>query len=438
MTPRQTLLLTRAAICALILLAALGASRALVRLSRKPAQVTPPEPRLAVRTMTAQPGPATARLTAYGAVRPLRTARLSAEVSGILQPLPRTFRTGDLVPEGELLARIDPRDYEIALADARADLAQARTRRERLDIQEAGDRERHTIARRTKTLAESEYLRTKRLFDEETIGSISRVEAAEQALTQAAAQLAVLDQALALYPALRAEADAAVTAAEARIARAELQLERTKLRAPFAGRLTHAAAEPGENVQPGTPLFHLADDQTLEVLLHFDADEVRNWLQFEEAPADDTATAWFPPVRPVPVTLTWSEAARELTWTGTLHRIVSFDSTTRTVTAAVRIDAAAARDPAHPIPLSDGMFCRADLPGRTLKNVYTLPREAVTFDARVHLADTENRLRSVTVDVLRTEEDTVIVRGGISPGDRIITTRLIAPLEGALLDILEN
>jgi len=436
MTPHKKLLLVRVAVGLGILTFSVAVASALIRFSQRPDQVDPPENFLAVRIMTARPDTAAAVLTAHGTVRPLREARIAAEISGLLQDSVQVVRAGERVEAGDVLARIDPRDTKAALTDARAALAQARSQLTRLTVQEESDRQRRTLALRAKELAESEFLRTKTLFEEQEIGSISLVEATEQGFTQAATQLALLDQALALYAAQREEAGARITAAEARVLQAETHLARTEITAPFRGRITHSAAEPGEMVQPGQVLFHLADDRTLEVTAPLEASEVRNWLQFEESAA--AGSAWFPPPVPVPVRLVWAEAARELSWTGTLHRIVHFDSTARTVHVAVRIEAEAARASDHPIPLADGMFCRVEIPGRTLEDVYTLPRTAVTFDGYVYLADEDDRLRAAPVEVLRAQRDVVIVRGGISPGDRIITTRLIAPLEGARLDIQED
>jgi RND family efflux transporter MFP subunit len=436
MNSRNQLLILRAAVGLSLILFAILIAGLLVRFARAPDQVTPPENTLAVRLMPAESGSATATLSAHGMVRPLRETRISAEVSGLLLTQPHTFRRGDLVEKDQILAQIDPRDAESALSDARAGLAQARSALSMLNAQEETDRERRAFAHRAKELAEAEFRRNQRLFDEQEIGSVSLVEASEQAFTQAATQLALLDQALALYPSRREEAEARITAAESRVRQSELRLERTEIRAPFAGRLTHAATEPGEQVQPGQVLFHLADDRTLEVIVPLEASEVRNWMQFkEDAPVE---SAWFPTPEAVPATLTWAEAGRELSWTGTLHRIVDFDSTARTVKVAVRIDAALARSADHPIPLAAGMFCRVELPGRTLDDVYILPRSAVTFDAKVHLADENDRLRTVSVEILRAQRDDIIVSGGIQSGDRIITTRLIAPLEGTLLDIQED
>lgn len=436
MTSPKPLLLARFAAGLTLIALSIALAAILLHFNQRPEQVDPPENRLAVRIMTAQPGSATTMLTAHGPVRPLREARIAAEVGGLLQDSVPALRVGDRVEAGSVLAQIDPRDAGAALADARAGLAQARSQRERLTLQEESDRHRRALTLRARELTASEFRRTQSLFEEQKIGSISLVEAAEQAFTQAATQLALLDQALTLYPVQQVEAEARIAAAEARVRQAETHLARTEISAPFTGRITHAAAEPGENVQPGQILFHLADDRMLEIIAPLEASEVRNWLQFEAAPADNSA--WFPPPVPVPVRITWAEAARELSWTGTLHRIVQFDSTARTIHLAIRIDAEAARSPDHPIPLADGMFCRIDIPGRTLEDIYILPRSAVTFDGNVYLADAENRLRTLAVEVLRTQRDEVIVRGGLQPGDRIITTRLIAPLEGARLDIQDH
>lgn len=436
MNSRSQLLILRAAVGLFLILFAILIAGLLVRFSRTPDQVTPPETTLAVRVVPAEAGSATATLTAHGLVRPLREARISAEVSGLLLPGDHTFRRGDRVEKDQRLVRIDPRDAESALADARAGLAQARSALAMLNAQEETDRDRRALALRAKELAEAEFKRNRRLFDEQEIGSVSLVEASEQAFTQAATQLALLDQALALHPARREEAEARIAAAESRVRQAELMLERTEIRAPFAGRLTRADAETGEKVQPGQVLFHLADDRTLEVIVPLEASEVRNWMRFEETASPESA--WFPPPEPVPATLTWAESGLELSWTGSLHRIVDFDSTARTVSVAVRIDAAAARAADHPVPLAAGMFCRVELPGRTLDGVYILPRSAVTFDAKVHLADETDRLRTVSVEILRAQRDEIIVSGGIRSGDRIITTRLTAPLEGTRLDIQDH
>ncbi len=89
------------------------------------------------------------------------------------------------------------------------------------------------------------------------------------------------------------------------------------------------------------------------------------------------------------------------------------------------------------MPLVEGMFCSVKIPGRTLNNVFRLPRQAVSFENTVHLA-IDNRLKTVPVKVARMEGENVYVYGGLNADDMVVTTRLIDPLENVLLEITNN
>jgi hypothetical protein len=81
------------------------------------------------------------------------------------------------------------------------------------------------------------------------------------------------------------------------------------------------------------------------------------------------------------------------------------------------------------------MFCAVEIPGRTMRQVFRLPRQAVSFENKVYLANAEDRLKTVDVTVERIEGEFAFVGQGLNPGDVVITTRLIDPLENVLLDI---
>ncbi|MCC5850067.1 MAG: biotin/lipoyl-binding protein, partial [Verrucomicrobia bacterium] len=406
--------------------------------------VVPPDNLLTVRVMSAEMEEVEITLEGHGVVRPVRSVEIAAEVAGQVTHMPRGLREGDLVGQGDVLLRIDPRDYASGVEEAEASIAQSKASLAALERRWESDRARRSLLERSKVLAEGEYERTRRLFEEQEIGSINAVEAAEQAFTRAALELSSLDQALSLYPSQQSEMEAMLRAAESRLTRAKTQLSRTEITAPFDGRVTHAAVEEGQIVQPGRHVLSLADDRELEIRFSLEASEVRNWLPFAERDREGSEV-WFPPLPDLPARLSWREGRTDLTWTGRLHRIVSFDATTRTAVLAVRVNADQARHADQPIPLTEGMFCKVEIPGRTLTDVFVLPRAAVTYDGQVYLAQKENgeengadRLRTVPVEVIRAEGDRVFVRGDISPGDRVIVTRLVAPLEGAKLEIQED
>jgi multidrug efflux pump subunit AcrA (membrane-fusion protein) len=131
----------------------------------------------------------------------------------------------------------------------------------------------------------------------------------------------------------------------------------------------------------------------------------------------------------------WTAAEGPRFWRGTLDRLVAFDPSTRTVTAAIRLEGDQLEGDGG-FPLTPGMFCEVRLPGREVRDVFVLPRVAVTFDGHAYISD-NGRLKTVKVEVLRSEGEQVIVRGGLRNGDRVIVTRLVAPLEGALLTSVE-
>jgi hypothetical protein len=101
----------------------------------------------------------------------------------------------------------------------------------------------------------------------------------------------------------------------------------------------------------------------------------------------------------------------------------------------VRFDAETAlKKSPQSLPLVEGMFCSVKIPGRTLHNVFRLPRHAVSFENTVYIA-VDNRLKTVRVNVARVDGENAYVAGGINIGDMVVTTRLIDPLENALLEI---
>lgn len=180
-------------------------------------------------------------------------------------------------------------------------------------------------------------------------------------------------------------------------------------------------------------MLELADDTALEIPVKLDATDVRHWLRFDHVTTPSN-TAWFAALTQVPCEIRWVEDTDGQTWEGTLHRVEQFDPETRTLTVAVRISSQnACQVDGQGLPLVAGMFCEVTIPGRTLRDVYPLPRSAITFDETVYLAK-DSRLKKAQVEILYTEGGTAYVAGGIRPHDRVVTTRLINPLENTLLD----
>jgi RND family efflux transporter MFP subunit len=379
-------------ISVIVLLSGVMGMAILARLKTPPAEAKNGERPLKVETLQVEQKDVSVFITGYGEVKALNVVSIASEVPGKIVKIHPRLETGEIIPKGELLFKIDPKDY--------------------LTIRKTG-RERLKILKRSHELAKKEYERVRILFAKNNVGTQTGVEAAEKAMLSVADQINQISQVL----------ETAAT-----------NLERCEVRAPFNARIKSVALEKGQYVTPGQNVVTLADDAVLEIQVPLDSRDARKWLRFRE---DKTSgkTAWFSALEQVPCKISWTENNNGQTWDGRLHRVVKFDRQTRTLTVAVRVDAATANKKNHlSLPLAEGMFCSVKIPGRTLHSVFQLPRQAVSFDNTVYIA-VDNRLKTVPVKVARVEGENAYVAVGLNAGDMVVTTRLIDPLENALLQI---
>ena len=424
----------RIVICAAILLLGTVGMAALTSMRKPPAEAKPTERTLKVEVQRAEARDVAVSISGYGEVHVLNEVSIAPEVSGRVVHVHPRLDVGEVIGAGEVLFALDARNYQAALDEARSSVAQLESTIARLRRQDTLDRQRLVNLDRSRDLARSEFERLRTLFSEHNVGTRSAVDGAERTFNAAGDQADQMAQALALYPLQIREAESRLAAAGAGLALARANLARCRVTAPFAGRVKLAAVEIGQFVAPGQAVVTLADDRELEIQVSLDSRDARRWLRFDGRPSG-AATAWFNGLRDESVPIRWTEDTEDHPWYGRLHRVVAFDQQTRTLKVAVRIgaDAALSQDSAR-LPLVEGMFCRVEIPGRTLKGVVALPRWAVSMQGTAYVARA-GRLKTVPVDVVRAEGDRVYVAGGLTPGDLVITTRLIDPLENALLEI---
>ncbi len=434
-TPKR--LVKRVVISSAVIAAGFIGMLALAGMKAPPAEVTTTEKAIYVKTRTVAVEDVPVSISGFGDVRPLEVVTLSPEVSGrIVHTHPR-LRRGEIISAGDILFKIDPRDYQASLDEATASVAQLKTTLERLTIQQTTDEKRLNIVKRNRDLAQGEYRRLKDLYETDSIGTRSGVEAAEQAANNATNQVDLLAQTVALYPVQIREARSGLAAAAARSLLAETRLTRCTVTAPFDGRIALTSVENGQYVSPGMGAVTLANDAVLEIHVPIDSRDARKWLVFDANPVEGD-TQWFSRPVAVPVTIRWTEDPKGHAWQGRLHRIVAVDAKTRTVTVAVRIfDRDSKGTATGQLPLVEGMFCSVDIPGRTLKDVVRLPRFAVTHENTVYVVN-DGRLKTLPVTVVRTQGDEAIIAGGLTPGTQVIITRLVEPMENALLNITAN
>lgn len=430
---QEVSLLVRVVVIIAVLVVGVLAMASMIMLKEEPAEAHNVERTLAVDTLEVGPEDVPVTVAGLGEVRALNVVAVSAEIPGAVVEIHPKLEVGEVVPAGELLFRIDQRDYLSVRDQAQAQVNQFEKTVERLVRQAAIDQERLQTLERNEELMKGEFGRVKALFEQDDVGTRSAVDRAEMALNQASDAHDQLGQQVALYPVQIEEAESALEGARARLTQAEANLTRTEIRSAFDARVKMVNLELGQYLNPGMEVLTLADDTLLELSVSLDSRDARDWLQFEETPTG-TETSWFGKLKPVTCSIAWTEDPEAHRWEGVAHRIESFDPQTRTVSVAVRVTSDAARSSTGGLPMVENMFCQVGIPGKRMEQVYRLPRWAVSYEGKVFVAR-DNRLAIQTVDVVRSEGEETFVRGGLTPGDRVITTRLVNPLPNERLTI---
>lgn len=409
----------------------------LLMLKEPPARAEIAERVLRVQVATVQPEEVPVVMTGYGEVRATDSVTVVPEVAGkIIEVHPR-LRAGEVIPQGEVLFRIDPADYQASVQRAEGTVGQLRSAVAALRKQQTLDTTMLGTMQRSLDLADAEFARLKSLYEASEVGTLSGVERAEMARNQAKTAYDQLANALDLYPTRIEEASSGLAAAEGALALTRNALSRTTVTAPFNARVKMEQLEVGQVVAPGTPVAQLANDGSLEIRVPLDSRDARQWLQFEEADLASEA-AWFSATKQVACDIRWSEDPQSHVWQGKLVRVEAFDPQTRTLTVVVRVEGEQARSQdADRLPLVDGMFCNVEIPGKVMTGVYRVPRWAVTFEGDVYVAKGD-RLEIRRATVMRHQGEETILSSGLNPGDQVIITRLVTPAPNSLLQIVSE
>jgi RND family efflux transporter MFP subunit len=340
-----------------------------------------------VQVMPVEPATVQLSVTAQGSVEPGIESDLVTEVAGRIVWVSPQLAAGGFFEENEVLVRIDPRDYEVALRGARAALARARGD---LDYAQA-TLERQRSMRQT--------------------GASSR---------------ARLDEAVHA----QSSAEAGLQEASVAVERAELDLARSDLSAPFSGRVRSKHVDVGQFVGRGIPVARVYSVDFVEIRLPIrDADLAYLDLRaLRRAPSQGD-----PPARaPLAVKVSAEFAGERHVWTGYVVRTEgALDPRTRMLNIVARVDDPYGRhgDVDRPI-LAIGLFVDVEIEGRSVESIYEVPRAALRRSDQLLIVDSEDRLRLRPVRVLRSAAGRSYISEGLAPGERVVTSPVEIVTEG--------
>lgn len=366
-------------------------------------------------------------LHGYGTARPHRLAEVTAEISGRVLEVHSELRTGVVVEEGTILAKIDERDIGLSLESARAEVERLDTERRRLDQEETNDKRRLELAKELREIARREFERTRDLVEGDGVETVSALDARLMELTSRENAIAEIENSLALFEARRAQLTAQLRAARSRVDQLDLDLDRATIRAPFAGRIESKHVDIGQRVSPGQVLFVVADDSILEIPASLDGREVARWLNLS---TDPVTTHWFRNFNDTHARVRWTEGDADVWFEGNLSRVERYDSATRTFHVVVSVPARQGiEDGPEFFPLTNGMFCHLVLPGRVAYEVVPVPRAAIDSSSQVLVAN-NGRVETRRVQIARFQDDIALIDRGLEDGEIILLNRPPRVIDG--------
>jgi RND family efflux transporter MFP subunit len=352
-------------------------------------------------------------MEAMGTVVSSRQLQIKPEVSGRIVWLADNLVPGSAFDAGRPLIRLDRRDYDLALTQRHIELRQAKTAvteaersliKARADLKlEMGNQ---AVARRELEVLAEEIDKQNR----DLVLRRPQLEAAEAEVKAAEAALASIQ--------------AAVEAAEARVKSAELDLERTTILAPFDLVVENKLAELGDRVGTGSGVLEVIGSRTFWIQVSLPQADMR-WV---EVPLSDSA-------EPGSSVRIFNDAAwsQDQYRTGrVIRRLPTVDSRGHMARVLVAVDdpLSMASSLDSPPPLLAGSYVRVELIGRTLESVISLDRAWIRDGNSVWVMTRDGRLDIRPVQVLYRGRDHVLLRNGLGPGERIVTTDLPAPVPG--------
>jgi multidrug efflux pump subunit AcrA (membrane-fusion protein) len=376
----------------LILILGVGGFLALKATRPRPEPVPPQERVWRVETAAVVRGEHQPELALFGRVEAPDRVRAAAPVAGRLLEI--RVRDGDRVAEGDLLARLDPRDLEPRLAQARADLE-----KERLKLVhdgEALEQERDLLKLAEAALGRADKVRAQNL------GSASDVDQAREQLARARLAVTLREQSIAEHP-------ARLASLEAKLAEAERDAARGRIRAPFDARIGSVEAAAGDQLQP---------NQTILTLYPLDGLYLRAKVPGKRSEELRAALA-----RGERLAARARHAGR--TFAAELERI-SGEADARGVDALLHLA------PGAEVPL--GAFVDLVLKRPPAADTIALPFAALSGGERVFAVE-DGRLRAVPVERVGELSENgvseVLIRApGLRPGARVMVTHLPNAVEG--------
>ena len=370
----------------IVLVAAFGGNVVMGALQPKPEEKEEEVKATPVVAVAAEEETVRLTVSTQGEASPRTEINLAPYVSGRIAYVSPNFIEGGAFEKGEVLLSIEDAEYAFRVTQARSNVAQARSRY-------ASEKAEADSAQKD--------------FEELGIGEGSDLALRKPQMAEAAAMLA---------------------SAKAALGEAELQLSRTKIVAPFDGRVAEKQVDIGEFVSPGTVLGQIFSTNVMEVKLPLTDSELGQ-LGLSIGFSEDNATG--PAVR-----LSAVVAGVPRIWQGRIVRTDSrFDPKTRVLFAYAEVEDPYGAGADNDAPLAAGLFVNAEIEGRLIDSAVVVPRSAMRGDGVVYVVRDDNTMEIRQVSVAKSDRNRAVLTAGLAAGERVITSPVSGAADGVTVAV---
>ena len=346
-----------------------------------------PEAAIAVKTEIVKRAQLAMHVESQGIVAPRTRTRIISEVSGLVLDVADAFVVGGTFNAGDMLLKLDPTDYEVALQRAEAKVISFKALME--------------LENARSVQAEKEWGMTGRPKSEAPL--------------------------LALRRPYLLEAEANFLQAKAEVRQAEIKLSKTIIRASYAGMVSKKLADIGQFVTTGTAIGETFAIDFVEIRLPLSEKDL-TMMDGLSSPAE---------LRQKQIVLSGTVDGINASWTAILARSEGVvDELNRSQYIVARVsDPYGLGSSDLQVPLRVGTFVKASIQGKVLKDVFKVPRSALLEGSRIGLVDDQTLLQIIPVEVASTDDSHYYISKGLQDGHQIVTSALGTPIEGLKLRI---
>ena len=343
---------------------------------------------VAVKTAVLEKSQVQLKVKSQGTVQPLTSTMLVSEVSGMVMELAPQFEVGGTFAKGDVLIKLDASDYQVA--------------KQRADAQFQSAKAQLLSERARSSQAQKEWEMTGRPLSEAPV--------------------------LALRTPFLAEAESRLLQAEAEVRQAELKLQRTIIRAPYAGMVSSTMVDVGQYVTIGARLGETFAIDFAEIRLPMTGKDLSK-LGWNAASSKQSI------FNQNKVQLQGSVNGINATWPAVLVR----SEGTIEQSSRVQYLVAQVADPYNIKAIPDrprllmGSFVEAIVAGKIIDDVYSLPRHALRSNKRVAIVDADQRLKLIDVDYIYEDQTNYYINRGLEGSVEIVTSGMGIMVDGMKL-----